>query len=138
MESWDYIIEDLAARNVDDADDVFRYVDEDDGPSGMLAAWLERQRGMETDDQLVRDALDYLGKGQATRIINAAIGCSGNHLAPWAELRFACKRLAARDLWLSVDAYRLMVGDPRPVAQYPEHSDAIAADRRALAREYQP
>ena len=149
MNSWDSLISELADReDITAVSDVRRHVDDDDGPKGLLAAWIERQRGMETDTQILSDLLDYVPPEDAARAIESLSAASHHgpthiRVSAWYCLRNAAKDLASRDLWSAIDAYRLVQGvqdalDGSDRAARRDHGDLVQDDQRALAREWQP
>jgi hypothetical protein len=145
MTTWDTIVSELADReDITAVSDVRQCVDDDDDPKGLLAAWIERQRGMETDTQILSDLLDYVLPKNATGIVDSLIS-SGTCPAmwAWANLHDAATDLASREIWSSIDAYRLVQGvqdalDSSDRAARREHGDLVQDDQRALAREWQP
>jgi hypothetical protein len=135
MNQWHEFVDAVAETgDVDTPADADRYV-----TPAAIRAWIEARLSEITPEQLAYDIAGELCNGGTRAQCELLV----NRLAepdPRADVLYgmaeALRRLVMIDLRDGVVSRNLFDFERTPRCQYPEHSDAIAEDRRALAADF--
>jgi hypothetical protein len=142
LTTWESFIDTMAGGAHDPTvEDVAGYMTD-----RHLAAWLNRELGMMTPEQLLTDIADELqrdldGKCEEAnrigRIVLHALADRTPQTVVWRVLRDSMRRCAVRDACREIDAARSVSGAQEALRAWVERcDDPVADDRRALARDF--